>query len=246
MWTSAPLTPRPQTRRRGPCAGARDPLDVCRTRGALAERALPSVMRMSDAWKLSLSIEARGHDDTRVGLVRAVGGGSPYLRVRTGGVVVHCLGPAAAMSAGEAWACARLASETWLPPLDNRRPVAPVPQLGAAYPSASVIFDGRQPWHVDQAGPAMSITIGPLKVLAYDITALDTHIRAWTEATAVATQLFPGKALPFARLVEHQRVAQVRASDQRPERRQPRPQVRRPDPPRRDGRGDDGPGRGRG
>jgi hypothetical protein len=201
---------------------------------------------MTDEWKLSLSIDAHGHDDTHVGVVRAVGEGPPHLKVRTGGVIVHCLGPAAAMSAAEAWACARLAGETWLPAQDNRRPSAPAPHLGVAYPSASIIFDGRQPWHLDHVGPAMSITVGPLKVVAYDVTALDTHIRAWTEASAVATRLFPGKAVPFARLVEHQRIGQLRALDRQPAPRRPRKPVRPPEPPRRDGRGDAGPNGGRG
>jgi hypothetical protein len=200
---------------------------------------------MTDAWKLSLSIDAHGHDDTHVSVVRGVGERPPHLNVRTGGVIVHCLGPASAMSASEAWACARLAGETWLPPLDNRRPAAPARALGVAYPSASVIFDGRQPWHVDQVGPAMHITVGPLKVLAYDVKALDTHIRACTEASAVATRLFPGRAVPFTRLVEHQRTAQLRALDQQPAPRRPRQRLRPPEPPGRQGRGDAGPERGR-
>ena len=54
---------------------------------------------MSDTWKLSLSIEARGHDDTNVRVVRPTGDAVAHLKVRTGEVVVHCLGPAAAMSA---------------------------------------------------------------------------------------------------------------------------------------------------
>ena len=198
---------------------------------------------MTNAWQLSFSIDARGHDDTQVSVVRAVSDGPPHLNVRTGGVIVHCLGPAAAMSASEAWAYARLAGETWLPPLDNRRRAAPARPLGVAYPSASVIFDGRQPWHVDQGGPAMTVTVGPLKVVAYDVTALDTHVRAWTEASAVATRLFPGRAVPFARLVEHQRKAQLGALDQLRTTR--RSGLRPPEPPGRQGRDDAGPERGR-
>ncbi len=204
---------------------------------------------MTDSWDLSLSIDAHGHDDTNVSVARGVGERSAHVRVRTGLVLVHCLGPAAAMSAAQAWACARVAGMTWLPPLHDRRRPAPAPQsLGVAYPSATVIFDGRQQWHVQQLGAAMSITVGPLQVLAHDATALDTHIRAWTEASAVAARLFPGRAVPFSRLVEHERIAQLKAVDreteQRRQRRRPRPLT--PPPPGREGRGDIGTGRGRG
>jgi hypothetical protein len=202
---------------------------------------------MTDSWDLSLSIDAHGHDDTQVSVARGVGERSPHVRVRTGLVLVHCLGPAAAMSAAQAWACARLAGMTWLPRLDDRR--RPAPQgRGAAYPSASVIFDGRQQWHVEQVGAAMSITVGPLQVLAHDATALDTQIRAWTEASAVAARLFPGQAVPFSRLVEHERIAQLKAIDrqagQRSRRHLPRPSA--PPAPGRDGPGDLDPGGSRG
>lgn len=204
---------------------------------------------MTESWALSLSIDAQGHDDTQVSIARGVGGGGPHLKVRTGPVLVHCLGPAAAMSAAQAWASARLAAMTWLPPLEERRSTAlnPSAGLGAAFPSASLIFDGRQPWHVERVGPAMSITVGPLQVIARDATALDTHIRAWTEASAVASRLFPGRAVPFSRLVEHERIAQLKAVDREAEKRRQRRRPSLLDAPtsQRNGRGDTG-GRSRG
>lgn len=172
---------------------------------------------MTSSWDLSLSIDAHGHDDTQVGVVPGFVGGSPHLKVRTGLVIVHCLDAAAAVTAGLAWASARLAGMTWLPPLnDTRRPHT---ETGAAYPMGSIYFEGRQPWHLELVDSSLSVTVGPLQVIAHDATALDTHIRAWTEASAVATRLFPGKAVPFARLVEHQRIAQLRALDREAERR---------------------------
>jgi hypothetical protein len=203
-----------------------------------------SVAHMTESWALSLSIDAQGHDDTQVSIAKGVGGGGPHLKVRTGPVLVHCLGPAAAMSAAQAWASARLAAMSWLPPLEDRRGPAPTPSagLGAAIPCASLIFDGRQPWHVERVGPAMSITVGPLQVIARDATALDTHIRAWTEASAVAARLFPGRAVPFSRLIEHERIAQLRALDQKAEQRRRRRRPSLPVPPtsERTGRGDGG------
>lgn len=106
-----------------------------------------------------------------------------------------------------------------------------------AYPVGSILFEGRQPWHVDVSAAALGVTVGPLQVRAYDTTALETHIRAWTEASAVAARLFPGKAVPFARLVELERRAALRAIDEPIERRYHRNPLRPPGPtsPDRDG-----------
>lgn len=215
----------------------------------LVGRCVSTVGGMTSSWDLSLTIDAHGHDDTQVSVVPGRGPGSPHLKVRAGLVVVHCLDGAAAMSAARAWAAARLAAMTWLPPLHETRQDPAPHGYGAAYPVGSIIFDGRQPWHVEQVGPAMSVTVGPLQVCAHDLTALDTHMRAWTEASAVATRLFPGKAVPFARLIEHERLAALRAIDSEAERRRPRRNPRpASSPPQhsRDPRRDEGPGQTRG
>jgi hypothetical protein len=170
-----------------------------------------SVARMTSSWELSLSIEARGHDDTHVGVVPGHGGSSPHLNVRVGSVVVHCLDPRAVMSSSEAWAKARVEAESWMPAIRGPRPRPPVSGYGAAYPAASVILDGRQPWQVSHTGPVMDVTVGPLLVRVHDVTALETHVRAWAQASAIAARAFPGKAVPFARLVEHARYAEVRS-----------------------------------
>jgi hypothetical protein len=201
-----------------------------------------SVARMTTSWDLSLSIESRGHGDTHVSVVPGVPLRSPHLKVRVGGVVVHCLDGAATMSAARAWANAHVQAGSWLPAL--RDPVRqPVPAgLGAAYPAGSIILEGRQAWQVSHSGHALDITVGPLRVRVHDMTALDTHVRAWSQASAVALRTFPGKALPFARLVEQERYAPLRAAEAAAERRRAQLSRLQPstEPPGRDlGRGRD-------
>lgn len=198
---------------------------------------MSTVPTMSDSWDLSLSIDAHGHDDTAVTVAPAGGSGRPHLKVRAGTVVVHCIDGASAMSAARAWAAAQLSAAEWQPTLrDIRRPAPPVGS-GAAYPAGSIIFEGRQPWHVDRVGHALAITVGPLQVRAYDMTALETHIRAWTQAAAVATRVFPGRAVPFARVLEQERQARLRAVDEPINRRYRRLDGRQPGLPQPDGKG---------
>lgn len=200
----------------------------------LVGRCVSTVGDMTSSWDLSFIIDAHGHDDTQVSVVPGYGPSSPHLKVRTGLVLVQCLDGAAAMSAARAWAVARLATTHWLPPLhEARRP--PTPHgAGAAYPLGSIIFEGRQPWHVENVGMALSVTVGPLQVRLHDVTAVDTHVRAWTEASAVAARLFPGKAVPFARMVEHERISALRAMDAQNERLRQRRKTIIPPPPGRD------------
>jgi hypothetical protein len=187
---------------------------------------------MTSSWDLGLTIDARGHDDTQVRVVRWAGLTSEHLTVRVGTVLVHCIDGAGAMSAGRAWAAARLEAEDWRPPLREPSPTARPAAAGAAYPVGSVVFEGRQPWQVRRAGDALEVVVGPLAVRAHDITALDTHIRAWAEASALAARVFPGKAVPFGQLVEHQRRQTIRALDESPTRRAPkRRQTAVPPPP---------------
>lgn len=205
-----------------------------------------SVARMTTPWELSLSIESRGQDDTHVSVVPGHGGSSPHLNVRVGSVVVHCLDARAVMSSSEAWAKARVEAESWMPAIRRPRPTSPTTGYGAAYPAASVILDGRQRWQVSHTGPALDVTVGPLLVRVHDVPALETHIRAWTQASAIAARAFPGKAVPFARLVEHARYAEVRSIEAARDRRQSgRAQGRRPTAPQpaRELRGDAGRGR---
>lgn len=174
---------------------------------------------MTASWALSLSIDAHGHDDTNVRHWRAAGPGRDHLVVRVGMVTVFCLDGDAASSAGLAWATARLKAREWLPDLDSddRLPAAPVHdrRYGGAFPAGSLILDGRQRWNVVPRPDHLAVTVGPLRVNVYDFTALDTHVRAWTEATALATRLFPNKAVPFSLLVNQARKNALRDVDRR-------------------------------
>lgn len=174
---------------------------------------------MTASWSLSLSIDAHGHDDTNVRIWPSRGPGRDHLVVRVGMVTVFCLDGDAASSAGLAWATARLKAREWLPDLDDddRLTRAPVhdPGFGEAFPAGSLILDGRQRWSVVPRPDHLAVTVGPLQVNVYDFTALDTHVRAWTEATAVATRLFPNRAVPFNLLVTQARKNALRDVDRR-------------------------------
>jgi hypothetical protein len=183
---------------------------------------------MANSWDLTLCIDAHGHDDTQVTVIPGVGGGSAHLKVRAGLVVAHCLDAQSAMSAARAWAAATLTAQTWQPQLRDTQSTPKVAAAGAAYPLGSLLLEGRQPWHANRIGHALAVTVGPLQVRVHDMIALDTHVRVWSEAAAIATRLFPGRAVPFARLVELERRDRLRAVDEPIDRRYDR---RRPGPP---------------
>ena len=174
---------------------------------------------MTASWSLSLSIDAHGHDDTNVRIWPSRGPGTDHLVVRVGMVTVFCLDGDAASSAGLAWATARLKAREWLPDLDDDDRLAAPPahdrMYGGAFPAGSLILDGRQRWSVTPRPDHLAVTVGPLQVNVYDFTALDTHVRAWTEATAVATRLFPNRAVPFNLLVTQARRDALREVDRR-------------------------------
>lgn len=173
---------------------------------------------MSTSWDLSLSVDAHGHDDTSVRTWPSRGAGRDHLVVRVGMVTVFCLDGDAATSAGLAWATARLKAREWLPDLqdDHRRfPPAAERGYGGAFPAGSLIFDGRQRWNVVPRADRLAVTVGPLQVNVHDFTALDTHVRAWTQASALATQLFPNRAVPFNMLVTQARRNALRDVDRR-------------------------------
>jgi hypothetical protein len=77
---------------------------------------------------------------------------------------------------------------------------------GVAVPSGSIVFDGAQRWSVSTArGTGALVTIGCLQVRVVDRTALDIHVRAWSEAMDMAVQAFPTSAVPFSRMVSNAR-----------------------------------------
>jgi hypothetical protein len=173
---------------------------------------------MSTSWGLSLSIDAHGHDDTSVRTWPSRGPGLEHLVVRVGMVTVFCLDGDAATSAGLAWATARLKAREWLPDLESDHVPGPATSdhsYGGAFPAGSLILDGRQRWNVVPRSDSIAVTVGPLQVNVYDFTALDTHVRAWTEATALATRLFPNKAVPFNMLITQARRNALREVDRR-------------------------------
>lgn len=173
---------------------------------------------MSTPWGLSLSIDAHGHDDTSVRTWPSRGPGLDHLVVRVGMVTVFCLDGDAATSAGLAWATARLKAREWLPDLESDHvpgPASPDRSYGGAFSAGSLILDGRQRWNAVPRSNSLAVTVGPLQVNVYDFTALDTHVRAWTEATALATRLFPNKTVPFNMLVTQARQNALREVDRR-------------------------------
>ena len=195
---------------------------------------------MTTSWELTLSIDAHGHDDTNVRPWGSGGvGGRQHLMVRVGLVTVHCLDADATTSAGLAWATARLKAREWLPDLDmDDQPSAPRADdrlYGGAYPAGSLLLEGRQRWGVVPRSDSLAVTVGSLQVNVYDFTALDTHVRAWTEATALATRLFPNKAVPFTQLVNQARKDALREVDRRIDKASDASRRGR----RRDGRGRD-------
>lgn len=96
---------------------------------------------MTTPWKWELCVDAAGHEETRVKIVPIGPDRSPYLLVRTGTVMVHCLGPSAVMSTAEAWAAARVRASDWLP--TDATPVpARISSAGAAYPAGRCCSTG--------------------------------------------------------------------------------------------------------
>lgn len=170
---------------------------------------------MTKPWDISLFVDAVGHDDAEVRVGRGGHEQRLHLTVRTGLVLVYCIDAAAAMSSAQAWAAARVRIGDWLPTDPPARPAA-ARGVGAAHPTGSVIFEGRQPWNLSTGGEGLTVTVGPLSVRVRDRTALDTQVRAWSEASAIAVRIFPGRAVPFARLVEQARISSIqRATGER-------------------------------
>ena len=170
---------------------------------------------MTKPWDISLFVDAVGQDEARVRVGRGGHEQRPHLIVRTGLVLVYCLDAQAAMSTAQAWAAARVRISDWLPTEPPARP-APAPGFGGAHPGGSVIFEGRQPWNLSTRGEGLTVTVGPLSVRVRDWTALDTHVRAWSEASAVAMRIFPGRSVPFTKLLERARISSIqRAAGER-------------------------------
>lgn len=186
---------------------------------------------MSRPWELTLTVDARGHDDTQVRVVRTGPQHLPHLRVRTGSLLVHCLDAGAVNSVAEAWATARVRMGDLL--VREAAPPRHPAQQGAAYPVGEVILEGRQSWSITEPHATQFdglVTVGCLRVRVHDRVALDTQVRAWSEAAAHARHIFGGRTPPFGRLLEQARITAVqqaaREHDRSVGRGRPRPTQR--------------------
>lgn len=164
---------------------------------------------MANDWKLTLGVEATGHDDHHVMLRHITRDRDPYVVVRIGSVIAHCLGPAAVGSGAQAWAAAQArvnAGELHLLSGEGGGRPGPRGAEGLAVPCGSVVFEGAQRWSISTSrGAGALITIGCLQVQVLDRTALDIHVRAWSEAMDMAVQAFPTRTVPFSRMVSNAR-----------------------------------------
>lgn len=132
----------------------------------------------------------------------------PQVNVRVGSLISHCLDPSAVMSIASAWAAGQVRVGTWLPATAPPPPAA-AKGFGVAYPASSVIFEGRQPWTVSTVNPGLTVTFGCVSITVHDRAALETQTRAWAEASAISAKLFPGRAVPFGRLLERAQVSSI-------------------------------------
>ena len=171
---------------------------------------------MTRPWDVQVSIDAVGHDDAQVRVVTSPGSSRPHILVRTGSVLVHCLDGAAVTSAASAWAAGQVRVGDWLPrqPAPRERPPG---GFGDAYPAGSVILDGRQRWAISTAGEGLTVAIGCLHVQVRDRVALDTHVCAWAQASALATRVYPGRAVPYAQLVRRAQISSIRRAAGEPQ-----------------------------
>ncbi len=206
---------------------------VVRTAGALAVtfvvRSLRILPVMNQPWDLTLTVDAIGHDDSQIQVVRAGPHGLSHLKVRTGSLLVHCLDGNSVTTMAQAWATAKVRAQELLP--DRSFPVRREAAEGASYPVGEVVMEGRQRWTVTQPHDgdlAMVVTVGCLQVRVHDRVALDTQLRVWAAATAHGGRLFPGRTPAFNRLVEQARIAEIeratRAHDLRGHGRRPGPE----------------------
>jgi hypothetical protein len=137
--------------------------------------------------------------------------------------MIYALDPVAITDLATAWAAAHVRGGHLLPvQLPVRQPPSR-PQLGAAYPIAEVVVQGRQRWNVrppDRGQPFIEVGVGSMTVRVHDRVALDTQVRAWAEASARGIQIFGRlRGVPFDELLERQQVRAIREAANRDDRR---------------------------
>jgi hypothetical protein len=163
---------------------------------------------------MQLTVDATGIDDFKV-RTRAMNrdGSLAHLLVRAGPLMVYALDPVAVTDLASAWAAAQIRGGHLLPlQLPTPRPARA--GVGAAYPIAEVVVEGRQRWNVKppELGRAhLEVGAGWFTVRVHDRVALDTQVRAWSEASAHAIRIFGrSRAMPFDELLERQQIRAIR------------------------------------
>ena len=200
----------------------------------LAEAAVTVVVRfvatlpaMPKPWEMHVTVDAVGADQCRA-RPRSVhhDGSSPHMVVRAGPLMVYALDPASVTDLATAWAAAHVRGAHLLPvelPV-RQRPARP--PLGAAYPIAEIVVEGRQRWTVrppDGERPFVEVRAGRAVVRVHDRVALDTQVRGWAEASAFAIRVFGRNRVPdFDSLLEQQQIRAVREAAAKDDRRMER------------------------
>jgi hypothetical protein len=168
---------------------------------------------MAEQWNVQVTVDAIGGDRCRV-RPRSVhrDGSSPHLLVRAGPLMIYALDARAVTDLASAWAAAHVRGAHLLP-VHLEVPRSTRSARGAAYPIAEVVVEGRQPWNVRPPQgnqPVLQVTAGWLTVRIHDRVALDTQVRAWTEASAFGGRVFGNRTTPFDALLEQQQIRATR------------------------------------
>jgi hypothetical protein len=176
---------------------------------------------MNTPWDLQFTVDAAGADGHRVGTRSSGPGARPHLIVRTGPLIVYAVDGDSVTTMAQAWARASVTARKDLPTITERRRPAKR-QPGAAYPVGDVVVEGKQ--HFDVIPPHFGqhhavVTTGWLTVRVHDQFSLDTHVRAWKQASAVGQRVLRTRPVPFARLLEAERRRAIELARRPPQRR---------------------------
>jgi hypothetical protein len=163
---------------------------------------------------MALTVDAIGHDAAHVRARRFTAQGAhPHLSVRTGPVIVYCLDARSVTDMASAWAAAHVRGAHRLPVESPATPASK--ELGSAFPIAEIVMEGRQHWNI--AGPEagqhpLLVSVGKLTFRVHDRVALDTHVRAWAQASAFTGRVYSRRTPPFDQLLEQAQIAAVRTA----------------------------------
>lgn len=187
-------------------------------------RRVRTLLRMPKPWDMHVTVDATGNDGCRA-RPRSVhrDGTGAHMDVQAGPLRVYALDPQSVTDLATAWAAAHVRGAHLLPVELPGRPAATRPGLGAAYPIAEVVVEGRQRWNVrppDRGQHFLEVGVGWLTVRIHDRVALDTQVRAWAEASAFGIKIFGRNRVPsFDALLEQQQIRAVREAATQDDRR---------------------------